>query len=280
MSISSPASSRWSAPAFVASPTSRSVVSVSAAVGSGGFGSVTSTVSSSDSTPLSSSPSALTRRETSCISAIASLASSPAFLARAIPCEASFWRARRDSTWGRSSSCRASSASASSSRCSEPSRRRASADRTGSGSRRIAFRSSTARVCRLVGAGRLGRAGAGVLRDERRDLLRVLAGDDVLRHRARGEAAVLDRVHHVLLGLLALVEVRPVLVLAGRDLRRGALGAGVGVAVAARAVLHEQLRALVARIALGERDRRGAAGREDQGGRAQRQRGELSGSGE
>src|SRR4051794_8079422 len=266
MSISGPASSRWSAPVFVASPTSRSVVSSSAALGSGGFGSEASARSSSASTPPSSSPSALARRETSCISAIAALASSPAFLARPIPCEASFWRARSASTSGSSSSRRASSRSASSRRASDPSRRRASAARTGSGSRRIAFRSSIARggllrVWGLLGARRRvrrrllgpGRLAAGVLREELRDLLRVLARDDVLRHRARREAAVLDGVQHVVGALGALVEVRAVLVLAGLDLRGRPLRPHRGERVAARAVHLEQLRALALRIVLRQR---------------------------
>jgi len=94
------------------SPTSRSVVSSSAALGSGGLGSSDIAWSSSACTPLNSSPSALTRRETSCISAIASRASSPAFLARAIPCDASFWRARSASTSGRMARRRSSRASA------------------------------------------------------------------------------------------------------------------------------------------------------------------------
>ena len=62
-----------------------------------------------------------------------------------------------------------------------------------------------------------------------------------------------------------------VLTLAGR-----ALGAGGRERVAARAVLHEQLRALVVRIVVGELDARRAAARQREGGGAQRQRGELS----
>ena len=123
------------------SPTSRSDVSSSAAVGSGGFGISVSTSPSSASTAATSSDNAFARRETSCMSAIASAASPPSFFARAIACEASFWRARRPSTSGSSSRRRASSANAASSRSSEPSPRRASAARAASGSRRIALRS-------------------------------------------------------------------------------------------------------------------------------------------
>jgi hypothetical protein len=96
----------------------------------------------SASTAASSSPSAFTRRATSCIASISSEASRPSFFARPIAAEASFWRARSDSVSGSSSRRRASSSSTRSSVASEPSRRRASAARTGSGSRRIAFRSS------------------------------------------------------------------------------------------------------------------------------------------
>ena len=49
---------------------------------------------------------------------------------------------------------------------------------------------------------------ARVLGDELGDGLGLLADDDVLRHDRAGEAAVADRVEHVLLGLDPLVEVR------------------------------------------------------------------------
>jgi hypothetical protein len=68
----------------------------------------------------------------------------PAALAAPIAFEASFCRARSDSTSGSSALRRPSSSSARSRRSSEPSRRRASASRTGAGSRRIAFKSSIA----------------------------------------------------------------------------------------------------------------------------------------
>src|SRR4051812_24122953 len=74
---------------------------------------------------------------------------------------------------------------------------------------------------------------ARVRRDEAGDQLRLMTDGDVLRHRAGGEAAVADRVEHVLVLLLALVEVRPVLVLGGLRLHRAALGAGVVERVAA-----------------------------------------------
>ena len=110
------------------SPTSRSVVSASAAVGSGGLGSEASAASSSASTPASSSVSALTpARDLLHLGDRRGRRPRPPSWPARSPCEASFWRARSPSTSGSSSRRRASSASASSSRASEPSPRRASA---------------------------------------------------------------------------------------------------------------------------------------------------------
>ena len=140
-------------------------------VGSGGFGQRRrAPTRSSASTPLSSSPSALTRRETSCIAAIASLASSPAFLACAIALRGLVLLARAaPRPPAAASRRRASSVEHPSSRASEPSRRRASAARTGSGSRRMALRSSTAApaarplrggsACSRLAGGSCGRRG-------------------------------------------------------------------------------------------------------------------------
>src|SRR5207244_2297951 len=80
-------------------------------------------------------------------------------------------------------------------------------------------------------------------RDVLRDRLRVLAGDDVGRHRAAPEAAVLDRVQDALHVGLDLIEHRS-------DL---AVGPGVRQGVAGAAVLLEEgltLRELSCRTAL------------------------------
>ena len=82
--------------------------------------------------------------------------------------------------------------------------------------------------------------------DEPGDRLGVLADDDVLGHDRPGEAAVADREDRVLVGLLALVEVRALGALAAV---RGALGAGGLQRVAAGAALGEQLAALLDRSA-------------------------------
>ena len=76
------------------------------------------------------------------MAAISAVASPPSRLAAPIAFEAAFCSAFSDSTSGRSARVRSSSSSTRSSRASEPSRRRASAARTGSGSRRICLRSS------------------------------------------------------------------------------------------------------------------------------------------
>ena len=124
-------------------------------------------------------------------------ASSPAFFARAIACEASFWRARSPSTSGSSSRRRSSSSSAASSRASEPSRaaRQRGAHRR-RGRRRIAFRSSTGPPTGVGRARCVLRPSTS--RRSRATFCGVLADDDVLRHRAGREAAVADRVEDVL----------------------------------------------------------------------------------
>jgi hypothetical protein len=93
----------------------------------------------------------------------------------------------------------------------------------------------------------LGDVLAGVLGDERRDLERVLADDDVLRHDRAGEPAVSDRVDHVVHRLPAQVEVRSLRPLASVG---SALGARRGERVAPRAALGEDLRAFVVRVVL------------------------------
>ena len=142
MSINAPATSRWSRPVAPADPSSRSVVSSSAAVGSGGFGSVASAAWSSASESASSCESVFTRWATSCMAAISADASPPSRLAAPIAFDAAFCSAFSDSTSGRSARVRSSSSRTRSSRSSDPSRRRESAARTGSGSRRICLRSS------------------------------------------------------------------------------------------------------------------------------------------
>ena len=201
----------------------------------------------------------------------------PSWRARS-PCEASFWRARSASTSGSSSSRRASSC-----RARVQARVGAVAAARERGPHRLGVAADRLQVEHRLAGERAG-TGPEYLRDERRDLLRVLARDDVLRHRARREAAVLDGVEHVLLALLALVEVRAVLVLAGLDLARRALGARRGERVAARAVLDEELRALVVRVGLGQLDVRrcrspsGRARRGTSRSAASRRGGRMSGA--
>src|SRR6478609_486069 len=91
-------------------------------------------------------------------------------------------------------------------------------------------------------AGLGGRVEAGELRQERGERLGLRAGHDVLRHRPGREAAVADRVQRAVLGDLADIEVRTVLVLAGAHVGRRALRAGHRERMAAAAALREQLR--------------------------------------
>ena len=93
MSISSPASSRWSRPDARPEPHERSVVSSSAADGSGGLGSAAFSAASSVSSAATSASRSRTAAATSCISAIAALASSPACFAAPIAFDASLRRA-------------------------------------------------------------------------------------------------------------------------------------------------------------------------------------------
>src|SRR4051812_10419819 len=92
-------------------------------------------------------------------------------------------------------------------------RRRASAARTASGSLRISLRSSIALVPSVLLARSCGRLGgparplARVGLHELGDVLRIAPDDHVRRHDRAGEAAVANRVQHVLPGLLADVEV-------------------------------------------------------------------------
>src|ERR671910_2883823 len=140
------------------------------------------------------------------------------------------------------------------------------------------------RRARRVGGRRLGHVvvdlAARVLGEEVGDLLGVLAHDDVLRHRAGGEAAVGDRVEHLVLLDLALVEVRAVDVLAVVRVRGRAVRPRGVDRVAARAVLLEEHRALVVRVVLGELDALLAArGQHDRRAGDQRQRCEAGAAG-
>ena len=92
------------------------MVSSSAAVGSGGFGSVDSAACSSASASASSCESVFTRWATSCMAAISAVASPPSRLAAPIAFEAAFCSAFSDSTSGRSARVRSSSSSTRSSR--------------------------------------------------------------------------------------------------------------------------------------------------------------------
>ena len=97
----------------------------------------------------------------------------------------------------------------------------------------------------------LRRVASGVLGDELRDGLRVLADDDVLRHDRAREPAVADRVEHLVLGLPAGVEVRPSHALLGI----AALGPGRREGVAAAAALGEELGAAAVDLAPVRRSR-------------------------
>ena len=77
MSRLSPSSSTWVRPVLPASPTSRITSSSSGAVGSGRFGSDSSTLVRRSSTARSSSSSSFSRSDSPRVSAIASEASSP-----------------------------------------------------------------------------------------------------------------------------------------------------------------------------------------------------------
>src|SRR4051794_2697653 len=261
MSMRAPASSRWSRGSGTgsrASPTSRITVSCGAASSSGMFGSPTSAASSCSCSPRASSPSALTRAETARGSCSGS-GSRPSRRASANCWESSFCSARSDSAAAVASRQRASRASTRSRVSATPGPRRASAARTPSGSRRICRRSSTGGLAALLRDGRLraglgagaalrrrGRlvlAAAGVLGQERGDVLCLAPDDDVLRHDRAGEAAVADRVEDGVDVLLADVEVRPVDALAVLDLQRAALRPDDVEVVAARAAVAEELRA-------------------------------------
>jgi len=97
-------------------------------------------------------------------------------------------------------------------------------------------------------AGDVRRLGTGVLGHELRDVDRLLADHDVLRHYHSREAAVLDRVEHARHRPLAAdVEVRPVVELRRADVLRRSMRSRVGKRVAATAPLVEQHRTLVER---------------------------------
>ncbi len=146
MSIRSPASSRWSRGANAGatiSPTSRTSSSSGpgAAVGSGRFASGTSAAWRSSSTAASSRSSPFARAATSRMAAISRSRSSasPAALMRAL---AAFCSARSPSSRGSSARRRPSSSITRSRPLATSAPRRASAERTPSGSSRINLRSS------------------------------------------------------------------------------------------------------------------------------------------
>ena len=213
MSISSPARSRWSRGLSIraARPPRAASRPRRPPSGSGGFGSEPTAASSAASAAASSSVSPLTRRETSCISAIAPAASSPAFFACAI--------ALRGLVLARAQPLdlrqQLAPARVQRQRLVEP-RVRAVAAPGQRRAHRVGVPPDRLQVEHSGASGRFGlvRLLARVLRDEARDRLGLLADDDVLRHRAGGEAAVADRVEDLVDLLLALVEVRAVLVLA------------------------------------------------------------------
>src|SRR5215211_3100052 len=257
MSMRSPASSRWSrgsATGLTGSPTSRSTVSSSAAVGSVRLGSVRS----SSWTPASASDAWLVRSLTCAESAFrfarSCETSSPAFWPAARFAESAFCLARRLSAVAIAARRPSSSRRSSSMVASNDWPRRASADFTPSGSSRMRRRSSTAALLagRVLARGRVAPLGLAprVLRQELRDVLGVLAGRDVLGHDRAGEAAVADRVEHAVDVLAAHVEVRAVGVLLVGGVHRAALRSDDVERVAAGAALEEQLRA---RLLVGRR---------------------------
>ena len=246
MSISGPASSRWSRAARAARRRPRAASCPRRPrVGSGGFGSAASASSSSASTRrelLRRAPSP--RRATSCIAAIASAASPPAFLARAIACEASFWRARSALDLGQQlAPARVELQHARPGRASEPSRRRASAARTGVG---VAADRLQVEHRRLRRGRRLGASSARVLRDElrrpsrrpRRRRCSAASG----RRRSRRCGSRRGRCSRL---SLRWSKFGPSLYSRVVRLDRRALRAGRRQRVAARAALVEELRAVV-----------------------------------
>ena len=172
--------------------------------------------------PPAPGSSCLISPDSSRIAAISPSASRPSLRAAAISSETRFWRARRSSTSGSSSRRRASSSSSSSISPAAP--RRASAALTPSGSCRISLRSSVPACGSLAATGRPaagrrpGLAGLGdggllalvpaFLATNAATASASCADHDVLGHDRAGEAAVADRVEHLVRGLVALVEVR------------------------------------------------------------------------
>src|SRR3954451_9959912 len=219
----SPASSTWSRPSRTrGSPTSRSTVSWSAAVGSGRLGSVARTPCRRSSAVRARSVSAFTCADISRIRSRAGPASSPARLATAIPSDAAFCSWRRFSAAAFAARQSSSRSSTSSRRPVSP--RRASAVRTASGSRRIRRRSS---IRARDYAAPSGASLAGDARDVLRDGL-DLGGLELALERRHRTAAV----RHLALGRrlvgLQVVEVRPDLAARGGVLERVAAGAVLG----------------------------------------------------
>src|SRR3954454_3992476 len=277
MSTIGPSSSRWSFPVLPASPTSRSTSSSGGAVSAGRFGIDARLVSRARLVSPTSESSSFTRAATSCISAIASDASSPDRLACAMASPAFFCVALSSSRCGWSVRQRSSSSMISSSP--SAARRRASAARTASGSFRISLRSSMRLPASLVAEQPL--LLAGVPRYELGHVLGVAPHHDVGRHDRAGEAAVANRVEHVRGRLLADVEVRPVRALGSLHLARRPRASGGGraerVATAAalleedRAVVHGQVRLghvhLLTAARREQRDQAEAAGEREEGPR-------------
>ena len=111
--------------------------------------------------------------------------------------------------------------------------------------------------------------------DELRDLLGVVTDDDVLGHHGTRRATVVDRVEGVVVGDLALVEVRPL------DAQRAvarSLGAGRRERVAAGAVLGEEHGACLV-LGVGDGDILGSTGGEEDGGSGDRDEGQWAAHG-
>ena len=275
MSISGPASSRWSRgqkPSFgdLAHLADQLVLGPGAALGSGRFGSGASAARQLVFDPAQLPLELLGARGHRPHRLDLTLALA-GVCGRAMRALASFCSARRPSSCGSSSRRRASSSITSIQRPAASSPRRASAARTPSGSSRIRLRSSTPRRTRPrepISSESVISVVRHVLRPRARSTSRgirpppepVCPTTMFSRHDRAGEAAVVDRVEDLFVFLLAEVEVRPLGLHAVRDAGRRALRADHRQRVAARAVFAEDHGPSVVGAALRDLDALGAAG--------------------
>ena len=247
MSIIAPASSRWSLPAGAnVRPTRAGRCPRRRRSGRAGSAASPRAASSSSASRVSSGSSSLTRALTACISAIASDASAPVRLASPIAFAPALRSACASSSSGRSAFSRSRAASAARSRSSDavaaPRKRGPHGFRVAADRPQVEHRALLRG--RAVGGCRAGWVTAAWSTSARNSATSS-ASSPVTMFCGIGpgrEPAVADRVQRAVLGDLALVEVRAVLVLAGPDVRRRALGARHAERVAARAALVEDLR--------------------------------------